>query len=393
MYPHAAAASWGYELIILKGNDIMSKLGFGFMRLPLTDPKDGSSVDIPTLTKMVDMYMASGNNYFDTAFRYCDFASEPALKQTLTSRYPREAYELTDKITLGFVKTEDEQEPYFRNQLERCGVEYFDNYLIHNINSDFYKKAQQLHTFEFIQRMKEMGLCKRTGVSFHGTPELLEELLNNYPEIDLVQLQLNYADWDDAGVQSRRCYEICEAHNKTVLVMEPVKGGNLANLPDEAASLLKACHPDWSQASWAIRFAASQPAVYRVLSGMSTLEQVEDNTGYMKDFTPLTQEELELCHRAAAIFKANTAIPCTGCRYCEGDCPQNIAIPNYFALYNEEKRSSVNYVHASGFYYKALSESRGKASECLECGLCEKNCPQNINIREQLKNVAAVFEK
>ena len=371
----------------------MSKLGFGFMRLPLTDPKDAAGVDIPLLTKMVDLYISRGNYYFDTAFRYCDFASEPALKATLTSRYPRDVYELTDKITLGFIKAEEDQEPYFRNQLERCGVSYFDNYLIHNINADFYAKAKQMHTFEFIQHMKEQGLCRKTGVSFHGTPEILEDLLKNYPEIDLVQLQLNYADWNDAGIQSRRCYEICMAHGKSVLVMEPVKGGNLANLPEEADRLLKAAHPDWSQASWAIRFAASLPGVYRVLSGMSTLQQVEDNTAYMQDFVPLTDAENELCLKAGAIVKSNTAIPCTACRYCEDNCPQNIAISKYFALYNEEKRSSVNYVHASAFYYKALTQTRGKASDCLECGACESICPQKLPIRRNLKLIAQEFEK
>ncbi|MDD3920070.1 MAG: aldo/keto reductase [Eubacteriales bacterium] len=371
----------------------MSKLGFGFMRLPVTDPNDATSVNIELLTKMVDLYLARGNNYFDTAYRYCDFASEPALKETLTSRYPRDSYELTDKITLGFIKSEEEQQPYILNQLERCGVDYFDNYLIHNMNAAFYEKAKQFHTFEFLQRIKQEGLCIKTGISFHGTPDLLEEILQHYPAIDLVQLQLNYCDWEDAGIQSRRCYEICVKHQKTVLVMEPIKGGNLANLPQEAAALFRAKHPDWSQASWAIRFAASLPHVYRVLSGMSTLEQAEDNTGYMQDFSPLTDEETELCMQAAAIIKSNTAIPCTGCRYCEGDCPKNIAISNYFALFNEEKRASVNYVHAAGFYYKALTQTRGKASDCIACGLCEKNCPQRLTIREHLKNVAATFEK
>ncbi len=337
--------------------------------------------------------MFRGNNYLDTAFRYCDFASEPALKETLTSRYARETYELTDKITLGFVKSEEEQEPYIHNQLERCGVEYFDNYLIHNINADFYAKAKKLHTFEFLQRMKEQGLCKRTGISFHGSPELLEDLLTNYPEIDLVQLQLNYVDWESFGIQSHRCYDICMAHGKSVLVMEPVKGGNLANLPREAAELLKEAHSDWSQASWAIRFAASLPGVYRVLSGMSTLEQVEDNTSYMQEFVPLTKKELLLCTQAASIVNSNTAIPCTGCRYCEDSCPKNIAVSNYFALYNEEKRDSVNYIHASGFYYKAITQTRGKASDCLSCGSCEKVCPQHLSIREYLKMVSTVFEK
>ena len=369
----------------------MSKLGFGFMRLPVTDPKDATSIDTELLKQMVDLYMARGNNYFDTAFRYCDFASEPALKQALTARYPREAYELTDKITLGFIKAEAEQEPYFRNQLERCGVAYFDNYLIHNINADFYAKAKQMHTFEFVQRMKEMGLCKRIGISFHGTPELLEDLLTNYPQMELVQLQLNYVDWEDAGVQARRCYDICIAHGKTVLVMEPVKGGNLANLPEAAAKLLRQAKPEWSQAQWAIKFAVSLPGVYRVLSGMSTLAQVEDNTAYMQDFSPLTEDEMALCEKAAAIIRANTAIPCTGCRYCEGDCPMNIAISNYFALYNEDKRESVNYVHAAPFYYKAMTQIRGKASDCIECGLCEGNCPQNLPIPDTFAEFAALM--
>lgn len=371
----------------------MSKLGFGFMRLPLLDPADGASVNMKLLTEMVDLYMSRGNNYFDTAYRYCDFASEPALRATLTSRYPRNSFELTNKITLGFIKSEEEQEPFLHNQLERCGVDCFDNYLIHNINADSYANAKRLHTFDFLQRMKEQGLCNQTGVSFHGTPDLLEDLLTNYPGIDLVQLQLNYADWEDAGIQSRRCYDICMKHGKTVLVMEPVKGGNLANLPDDAVALFKEAHPDWSQASWAIRFAASLPGVYRVLSGMSTLEQVEDNTAFMQDFVPLTETEIELCAKVAAIVKSNTAIPCTGCRYCEDDCPEKIAISNYFALYNEEKRASVNYVRASGFYYRTLAQTRGKASECIACGLCEQICPQHLNIRDLLKTVASTFEK
>lgn len=371
----------------------MSKLGFGFMRLPVTDPHNAASVDTERLKQMVDLYMARGNNYFDTAFRYCDFAREPALKETLTSRYPREAYELTDKITLSFVKSEEEQEPYLHHQLERCGVTYFDNYLIHNINADFYAKAQRLHTFEWIRHMKEEGLCRRIGVSFHGTPELLEQLLQEYPEVELVQLQLNYADWEDAGIRSRRCYEICMAHRKTVLVMEPVKGGNLAHLPAAAAEMLKQAHPEWSQAEWAIRFAASLPGVYRVLSGMSTLEQVEDNTGFMQRFVPMTDTENALCAKAAALLKADTAIACTGCRYCEDDCPRKIAISNYFALYNEEKRASVNYVHASGFYYNAIAQTRGKASDCIGCGLCERNCPQRLPIRACLRQVAETFEK
>lgn len=371
----------------------MSKLGFGLMRLPVTNPADAASVDVELLKQMVDLYMARGGSYFDTAYRYCDFASEPAFKLAVSDRYPRDAYELTDKITMGFVNAQQEQEPYFRNQLERCGVEWFDNYLIHNMNADSYAKAQRLQTFAFVQRMKELGLCRRTGVSFHGTPELLETLLSEHPELQLVQLQLNYADWDDAGVQARRCYEICMAHGKTVLVMETVKGGNLANLPQQAARLLHDAHPDWSQASWAIRFAASLPGVYRVLSGMSTLAQVEDNTACMQCFTPMTDEERALCAKAAEIFHADTAIACTGCRYCEGDCPKNIAISNYFSLYNEEKRASVNYVHASGFYYKAMAQTRGKAGDCIGCGLCETHCPQRLPIRQHLKQVADTFEK
>lgn len=271
-------------------------------------------------------------------------------------------------------------------------MEYFDNYLIHNIHPAFFAKAKEFHTFEFIQRMKEAGLCKKTGFSFHGTPELLQQVLTEHPEVDLVQIQLNYADWDDAGLQARRCYEICVQHRKQVLVMEPVKGGNLANLPQGAAELFSSAHPDWSQARWALSFAASLPEVYQVLSGMSTAEQIMDNTGFMQDFVPLTEEENALCLKAAAIIKENTAIACTGCHYCEGDCPKNIAIPQYFALYNEEKRASVNFVKAPIVYYRSLAEARGKASDCISCGLCEKNCPQHLPIREHLRQVAETFE-
>jgi predicted aldo/keto reductase-like oxidoreductase len=370
----------------------MKKLGFGFMRLPAINPSDSSSIDMELLKKMVDLYMSRGFNYFDTAYRYCDFASEPALQQTLTSRYPRDAYELTDKITLGFIQKTEDQEPFFKKQLERCGVTYFDNYLIHNINAEYYAKAKKLHTFSFIQEMKEKGYCKHTGISFHGTPELLETLLAEHPEIDLVQLQINYADWEDAGIQSRRCYDICVKHNKPVLVMEPIKGGNLANLPADAAKMFSEVHPHWSQAAWAIGFAASLPNVYRVLSGMSTLEQVQDNTGFMEEFLPFTQTELSLCQQAAAMVKAKTAIACTGCRYCEDNCPKKIAISKYFALYNEEKRESVNYVRSSGLYYHAITQNHGKASDCIQCGLCEKICPQKLPIRKHLLEVAATFE-
>ncbi len=371
----------------------MSKLGFGFMRLPLTDPMNEQSIDMEQVKKMVDLYLSRGYRYFDTAHRYHGGMSEQAIREALTSRYDRECYELTDKITLvPFIHSEEEQEPFFAAQLEICGVSWFDNYLVHNMNGSTYPLAQKYHTFEFLRSLKEKGLAKRIGFSFHGSPELLETILSDHPEIDLVQLQLNYLDWLDVGIQSKKCYDIAVKHQKKVLVMESIKGGNLINLPDEAAHLLKEAAPKRSFAQWALAFCASLSETEYVLSGMSTLEQVDENTSEMMHFSPLTEEENALLMKAADVIREQTAVKCTGCQYCESYCPKHIAIPSYFALYNEEKRESVNYVHAAKMYYNSIAQKKGKASDCIRCGICESHCPQNLPIREYLKEVKATFE-
>ncbi len=371
----------------------MKKLGFGFMRLPVLDENDRSTVDFELTEKMVDVYMQQGFSYFDTAHRYNDEMSEPALKRALTSRYDRDAYVLTNKITLNYIKKEEDQEEFFKNQLEICGVEYFDNYLIHNMGAMWYPYAQKYRTFDFIRRMKEEGYAKHIGFSFHGTPDVLEQILQEQPDMEIVQLQINYLDWEDAAIRSRECYEIAIKYGKRVYVMEPVKGGTLVNLPKEAVQLLKAADSDASVASWAVRFAASLEGVDMVLSGMSTLEQVEDNTSYMKEFKPLTKEERSLLEKVAEIVRTNTAIACTNCRYCTTECQKQIAIPDYFALYNNLKRlKNTGYMKNQVVYYKNLTEQHGKASDCIKCGICEKNCPQRLAIRDFLVTVAETFE-
>lgn len=369
------------------------KLGFGFMRLPVLDENDRSTVNFQLTEKMVDLYMERGFSYFDTAHRYNDEMSETALRKTLTSRYARDKYILADKITMNYIKRKEDQEPFLRKQLEICGVEYFDNYLVHNMGESWYPVAQKFETFDFIKQMKKKGLVKHIGFSFHGYPETLEQILKEHPEVEFVQLQINYLDWKDPGVQSETCYNIVRKYGKRIFVMEPIKGGTLINLPEEALKLLKEADPNASIASWAIRFAASLEGVDIVLSGMSTPEQVEDNTSYMQNFKPLSPEEFSLLEKVADIIRKNTAIACTNCRYCVTECPKKIAIADYFALYNNKKRlKNTGYMSSIDNYYVNLTKTHGKASDCIGCGICEKNCPQKLPIRKLLKDVAAEFE-
>lgn len=371
----------------------MKKLGFGFMRLPVRDASDRSTVDLEQTCQMVDRFLERGFTYFDTAHRYHDEASEPAIRECLVRRHPRESFVLTNKITFNYIQREEDQWPFFRQQLEICGVDYFDNYLIHNLGTAFYPAAEKFHTFDFLKSLKAQGLTRRIGFSFHGTADLLDRILTEHPETELVQLQLNYLDWTDFNIQSEACYQVARKHGKEIVVMEPVKGGTLVNLPDDAAQLLTDAAPQASLASWAIRFAASHEGILTVLSGMSDLAQLEDNTGYMADFQPLTQAELDTLHQVAERIRANSEIPCTNCRYCVTDCPKHIAIPDYFGLYNNYKRlKNTGYMYNQKVYYANLARSNGKASDCIACGLCEKNCPQRIPIREKLRDVAAVME-
>ena len=363
------------------------------MRLPLLDERDRSTVDVEMLKGMVDRYLERGFTYFDTAHRYHDEASEPAARKALTERYARDRYVLTNKITLNYIRRPEDQEPFLRRQLEICGVDYFDNYLLHNMGAVWYPAAERLGTFRFLREMRDKGLVRRIGFSFYGTAEVLEQILKGHPETELVQLQINYLDWEDPNIQSRRCYEVARKYGKEIVVMEPVKGGTLVNLPEEAAALLRQADPSASPASWAIRFAAGLDGVLTVLSGMTTPEQLEDNTGYMGQFQPLSPEEVNLLERVAAVIRSKAEIACTSCRYCTTECPKRIAIPEYFGLYNNMKRlKNTGYTAKQKVYYANLAKTHGKASDCIRCGLCEKNCPQRLPIRGLLETVSEALE-
>lgn len=371
----------------------MKKLGFGCMRLPLVDPNDDASIDLPLMCRMVDAFLERGFTYFDTAWMYCGNKSEEAVKEALVKRHPRDSFTLTTKLPAYMLETEADRDMVFNTQLERTGAGYFDYYLLHDVNEHSIKTFRDMDCFNWIREKKEKGLIRHMGFSFHGGPELLEELLTEHPEMELVQLQLNYLDWESANVQSKKCYEIAEKHGKQVLVMEPVKGGTLANVPQEVENLFRAHDPAPSIASWAIRFAASQPNVVMVLSGMSDMDQLLDNTDYMSQFQPLSTEEVELCHKAAEIINSAVAIPCTGCSYCTVNCPMHIAIPQYFSLYNADKRERPGTDWNSQFnYFDTLTSQFGKPSDCVGCGQCEDMCPQHLPIREYLKAAAARFE-
>ena len=369
------------------------KLGFGLMRLPLLDPNKQSSIDLEETKRMVDHFIAEGFTYFDTAWMYCGFRSEKAVKEVLTTRYPRNAYTLTTKLHSAFINSKDDRDKIFDTQRVNTGVEYFDYYLLHDIGYDSYKKYTELDCFNWIMEKKAQGLVKHIGFSFHDNAEMLDKVLTEHPEFEFVQLQINYLDWESAGIQSRKCCETAAKHGKPVIVMEPVKGGTLAALPESVEEIFRNYNPQMSIPSWAIRFAASQPNVVLVLSGMSNMEQMKDNTAYMKDFTPINNEELKIIEDAVKIINSNIAIPCTGCSYCTDGCPQNIAIPKYFSLYNAEMQElKGKFWTPQGEYYDRLTGIYGKASDCLECGQCESACPQHLSIIEHLKEVAKRFE-
>lgn len=370
------------------------KLGFGLMRLPSLDKNDASKIDMEQTKKMVDTFIERGFTYFDTAWMYCGFASENAAKEALVSRYPRDQYTLATKLHAGFLKTKEDRDRIFNEQLRKTGVSYFDYYLLHDINTHSIEVYNELDCFTWIMDKKKQGLVKNIGFSYHDGPELLDKVLTEHPEFEFVQLQINYLDWNSAGVRSRECYEVAVKHHKPVIVMEPVKGGTLAQAPEQVETMYKAYAPEMSIPSWAIRFAASLDNVMLVLSGMSSMEQVIDNTNYMRDLKVLNDDEYALIDKAVDIINSTIAIPCTGCAYCVDGCPMKIAIPKYFSLYNadlqevEEKGWT-----PQGEYYNNLTKTFGKASECIGCGQCVGVCPQHLPIIEHLQDVAKHFEK
>ena len=378
-----------------------ARFGFGCMRLPVTDPAKPDSFDFPLIEALFDEYLAQGFTYFDTAYTYHGYEGEKAVRRALVERHPRASFELATKLPLRDFKDAGDMERIFREQLAHCGVEYFDYYLLHNMGHNVYEKCRRYDAFHFVKRKKEEGLVRRVGMSFHDMPELLEKILAEYADcLDFVQLQVNYADMDQANVRARDCLAVAAKYGKPVTVMEPCKGGTLVNVPEEARTLMREYAakaenaPSYlsSPASWALRFAASQPGVARVLSGMNSLEQVRENCAVFADFRPLDAAEEEVIAHVTKIILSNTAIPCTACEYCTHGCPKQIAIPQYFAAYNSIMRTTGSFSSQMVYYNNTALAGHGKASECLECGLCEQACPQHLPIRENLKKVAEKFE-
>lgn len=370
----------------------MKKLAFGLMRLPLTDTNDVTSIDVERVKTMADEYMKAGFNYFDTATPYHGQHSEVAFRKAVAERYPREDYWLVDKLSLWMTPKQEDLQPFFDAQLERLGVDYLDLYLMHAMDAARFEQANEMGAFDFMKKLKEEGKIRHIGFSFHDTADVLERMLAAWPEMEYVQLQMNYLDWEDEQVQSRKCYEVAKKYDKKILVMEPIRGGSLATVSPVVEKLFKDYNPNISIASWAVRFVASLENVVMVLSGMSDEAQMADNISYMTDFQPLSAEELAIVEKAAEIIRNDIAIKCTACRYCVDDCPMNIPIPDYFKVYNSLKQLQHTKEADRRQDYKRLSKDHGLASACIECGMCEGHCPQNLPVRDWLKKVAADLE-
>lgn len=370
-----------------KSMENVKKFGFGLMRLPTLE---GGEIDQKQVEEMVDLFLENGFNYFDTAWGYHNGMSEVMAGKALVQRHPRESFYLATKLPAWNAPNEAEAKKMFDTSLERTGAGYFDFYLLHNLGNARAAVFDQYGIWDYLQEKKEQGLIKHLGFSFHDTADKLDRVLTEHPYVDFVQLQINYADWDNATVQSRLNYETARKHGKPVVIMEPVKGGNLAQLGGRPGEIMKEANPNASQASWALRYAASLPGVLTVLSGMSTLDQMKDNISFMKDMKPLTKEEYAVLDRVKEELEKIPTVPCTACQYCVKGCPMQINIPGVFKAMNTY--TTYQYKTAAQGNFNFETREGGKPSECLECGQCESACPQSIGIIEELKKAAALFE-
>ena len=371
--------------------DYKSKFGFGCMRLPKTDENDPTKIDQELFNEMVDIYMEKGFSYFDTSYAYHNGASEVAIRKAVVERYPRESFQICDKMPTWALTSPEDNQKFVNEMLERLGIDYFDVFFIHNINVPWLKLAEKCNSFEFIQKMKEEGTAKKIGFSFHENAKLLKEVLDRYGDMmDVVQLELNYLDWEDPSIEARKCYDLCVEHGLDVYVMEPLKGGVIVNLPEPIQKEFKEFNPDKSIASFALRFCASLENVKIVLSGMSKMDDLMDNCKTFENFEVLSDEEGEFLEKMALKLKENVAVPCSECGYCIKACPEMIPIPEYFNLYNTSKNQPESNIYR--LYYDKLSEEKVPADECTYCGTCLDHCTQQIDIPEELEKVCKHFE-
>lgn len=362
------------------------KLGFGLMRLPMI----GDKVDLEQTKIMADQFINEGFTYFDTAYPYINGKSEEAVAEVLVKRHPREAFQLASKMPVWLCKKHEDFQPFLDLQLKRTGAGYFDFYLLHGLDRSRMVQMDEIGGWDFMKDAKAKGLIKHLGFSFHDTADILDQILTAHPEAEFVQLQINYADWNDENIQSRQCYEVARKHNTPVIIMEPVKGGNLARMSSEAQDIFKSIHPDKSVASWAMRYVGSLEGIITVLSGMSNTEQMEDNLTTMKDIERLNETDYAAIDQVLEVLSKVDTIPCTDCKYCVEDCPMHINIPAILSTYNTYK----TYQSLDGVkgHYNWVTSNGGKASDCIACGLCEGHCPQHIPIINALAEIAEIIE-